>query len=86
MTPRRSPGSMASRMVASLSPEMPRSPLLSSASAYYRLAAKARRAGNYQQAKHYEGVADRKMAEYRRNQEAAERRRALAATSIRPRP
>lgn len=44
--------------------------LLSQASAYYRLAAKADRAGNHTEAARYRGIADRRVAQHRRNTEA----------------
>lgn len=47
-----------------------RSPTLSSAYAYYRLAAKARRGGRHGEADHYTRVADRKIADHRRHREA----------------
>jgi hypothetical protein len=47
---------------------------LSQASAYYRLAAKAERAGNYKQAGVYRNVANRKVAEERRERERRTRR------------
>lgn len=43
---------------------------LASARAYYRLAAKADRAGQAQLARHYRAVADRKVAADRRQREA----------------
>jgi hypothetical protein len=45
------------------------SPTLASARAYYRLAAKADRAGQHNLADHYRRVADRKVAEDRRRRE-----------------
>jgi hypothetical protein len=47
-----------------------RSSTLASASAYYRLAAKAGRAGNYVAAEHYTKIADRKIAEHNRQKES----------------
>jgi hypothetical protein len=47
---------------------------LASASAYYRLAAKADRAGQGKQAEHWRGVADRLVSSHRRDREAAEQR------------
>jgi hypothetical protein len=49
---------------------------LRQASAYYRLAAKAERAGNYRGAERYRAIADRRVAEHRRE---VERRAARAA-------
>jgi hypothetical protein len=46
------------------------------ASAYFRLAAKADRAGNYIQARQYRDIADRLVESNRRDQEALARRRA----------
>ena len=43
---------------------------LRQASAYFRLAAKADRAGNAVQARHYRDVADRLVAQERRDREA----------------
>jgi hypothetical protein len=56
---------------------------LASASAYFRIAAKFERSGNFAQALHYRGVADRLVAAHRRDVEAAQRRQALQATQIR---
>ena len=53
---------------------MARPLLLRQASAYYRLAAKATKAGQYKQAEFYRGVADRKVAQNRRDREALARR------------
>jgi hypothetical protein len=50
---------------------------LRSARSYWRLAAKARRAGNYKQGDHWQGVGDRRYQEYLRQQEAADARRQL---------
>lgn len=47
--------------------------LLSQASAYYRNAAKAERAGNYHEADRFRGIADRKVAEHRRGVEYRQR-------------
>lgn len=43
---------------------------LRQASAYYRLAAKADRAGQYRQGTHYRGIADRLVDRERREREA----------------
>ena len=48
---------------------------LRQASAYYRLAAKADRAGQHRQGDHYRGVADRLVAEHRRETEARKARK-----------
>ncbi len=45
----------------------PRPLLLRQASAYFRLAAKAERAGHYTKAEHYRGIAERKVTENQRN-------------------
>lgn len=50
--------------------------LLAQARAYYRLAAKAERAGQYQQADTYRRLADQRVERNRRNVEAAKRRKA----------
>ena len=52
----------------------PRPLKLRRASAYYRLAAKATRAGNYVQARHYRGLADRLVDENRRDTERLRQR------------
>lgn len=49
--------------------------LLSQASAYFRLAAKSERAGQHTQAAHYRGIAERKVAQHRRNTDALRRLR-----------
>jgi hypothetical protein len=49
---------------------------LRQASAYFRLAAKARRAANWSQAEHYQGIADRLVNENRRDREWAAERKA----------
>jgi hypothetical protein len=57
-----------------------RNPKTNSARAYYRIAAKFQRAGNYKQAEHYRKVADRLTDEVRRDREhRAERAAAEAA-------
>jgi hypothetical protein len=50
--------------------------LLAQARAYYRLAVKAERAGQYRLRDHYRSLADQRVARHRRNVEAAQRRKA----------
>jgi hypothetical protein len=50
-------------------------PYLASARAYFRVAAKFDRAGDSRSATHYRGVAERRMNDYYRQTEAAERRK-----------
>jgi hypothetical protein len=46
---------------------------LASARAYWRLAAKAERAGDYRTAGHYRSIGDRRFKEYQRDREAMAR-------------
>jgi hypothetical protein len=48
--------------------------LLAQASAYFRLAAKADRAGNHAQGARYRKIADGKVAQHRRNTDALKAR------------
>ncbi len=57
-------------------PRRTRPVLLSQASAYFRLAAKADRAGQFTQGEHYRAVAERKVAQHRRMIEDRKRRQA----------
>ena len=54
---------------------------LASARAYYRLAAKAERAGQYRTAAHYRGVADRLVRQEQRQREAMAERK---GTGLKP--
>jgi hypothetical protein len=58
--------------------------LLASARAYYRLAAKAEKAGNYREAGRYRGLADRKVREHRRGVEYRRRTFRTDQRSTRP--
>jgi hypothetical protein len=57
---------------------------LSQARAYWRLAAKAERAGQYAQADSYRKTADRRHAEYLRNKAHQDRLAQMRKTSIKP--
>jgi hypothetical protein len=50
---------------------------LASARAYWRLAAKADRAGNYALGRQYRATGDRRYREYQRDQEAMARMKAM---------
>jgi RecA-family ATPase len=57
---------------------------LSRARAYWRLAAKADKAGNHAQAKDYRTTGDRIHAEYLREKEAQERAAKMRQTGAKP--